>query len=133
MWMFIRISFISFWWSIRTDDRSDRDSREESNKIQKLVLEHCIVLEHANGPPAISSIDNTALNQVVQPQTIIHSAAASPTTPKHKCLFANMQNEETKKKRKQILSHVKDDILRYLKEDDVDSMFLLQSSNNYRN
>lgn len=101
---------------------SDSAQEQLSNKIQQLVLEHCILLEHVNGHPATSPIDNTALNQVVQPHTTINNASASPTTPKRKCLFANMQNKETKK--------TKSDLFTYIK-DDVDSMFLLKSSNNY--
>lgn len=110
---------------------SDSAQEQLSNKIQQLVLEHCILLEHVNGPAATSPIDNTALNQVVQPHTTINNASASPTTPKRKCLFANMQNKETKKTKSDPFTYIKDEISRYLHEDDVDSMFLLKSSNNY--
>ena len=41
---------------------SDSAQEELSKKIQQLVLEHCILSEHVNGPAATSPIDNTAYN-----------------------------------------------------------------------
>ena len=62
---------------------------------------------------------------LITQHTTINNTTASPTTPKRKCLFANMQNMQTKKTKFDSFIHLEDEISRYLHEDYVDSMFLL--------
>ncbi|CAF1344537.1 unnamed protein product [Rotaria sordida] len=110
---------------------SEQVQEELSNKIQQLVFEQCILLEHVNGLPATSANDNMMLSPSVQTQALLNSAASSPTTPKRKCLFANLENKAMKKPKSDPFSYIKDEITKYLNDNDMDSMLLLKSSNNY--
>ncbi|CAF4150658.1 unnamed protein product [Rotaria sordida] len=87
---------------------SEQVQEELSNKIQQLVFEQCILLKHVNGLPATSANDNIVTSPPIQTQPLFNSTASSPSTPKRK-----------------------NEISKYLKDNDMDSMLLLNSSNNY--
>ncbi|CAF1575030.1 unnamed protein product, partial [Rotaria sordida] len=87
---------------------SEQVQEELSNKIQQLVFEQCILLKHVNGLPATSANDNIVTSPPIQTQPLFNSTASSPSTPKRK-----------------------NEISKYLNDNDMDSMLLLNSSNNY--
>ncbi|CAF3285043.1 unnamed protein product [Rotaria sp. Silwood2] len=103
---------------------------ELSSKIQQFVLEQCILLERANVPSGTSDNDNPMLSPIAQTQSLSACAATSPITPKRKYLFTNVV-KETKKPKPDPFSYIKDEISKYLNDENTDAMVLLKSSNIY--
>ncbi|CAF1197389.1 unnamed protein product [Didymodactylos carnosus] len=99
---------------ISTSTVAEEVQEELSNKIQQLVLEQCFVLDHVNEQPVTSNNDNSI-----------------PGTPKRKRLFTNMVNKNVKTAKSDPFGYIKDEIRKYLNEDDMGAMFLIKSSKNY--
>ncbi|CAF1022525.1 unnamed protein product [Didymodactylos carnosus] len=116
---------------ISTSTVAEEVQEELSNKIQQLVLEQCFVLDHVNEQPVISNNDNSMLIPPGQTQTLMTSTPSSPGTPKRKRLFTNMVNKDVKKAKSDPFGYIKDEICKYLNEDDMGAMFLIKSSKNY--
>ncbi|CAF3520379.1 unnamed protein product [Rotaria socialis] len=103
---------------------------ELSSKIQQLVLEQCILIEQVNAPLGTTENDNPILSPTAQTQPLSASAATSPITPKRKYLFTNIV-KETKKPKSDPFSYIKDEIFKYLNDENADDMVLLKPSNIY--
>lgn len=109
------------------------EMREELiNKIQQMVFDQCVVLEHANRSQMVSTNDTSPISPPPSIQTTNAITASSPIISKRKSLFSNMRMQEVKKPKPDVFSYIKDEISRYISnDDDLDAMFLLKYSNNY--
>jgi len=97
-----------------------------------MVFDQCVVLEHANRSQMASTDDTSPISPPPSIQTTNTITASSPSTPKRKSLFSNMRMQEIKKPKPDVFSYIKDEISRYINnDDDLDAMFLLKYSNNY--
>lgn len=114
---------------ISSSSHLERVQEELSNKVQQLVLEQCILLEHANLSSGTAEKDSPT-SPLPQIQSSSTSAATSPVTPKRKNLFASIC-KDIKKPKSDPFSYIKDEILKYLNDENTDSMFLLKSSSIY--
>ena len=110
---------------------SDEVQVELSEKIQRIALEQCIIIEHINGSCVTSNNDNSSLSPPLQIQTSNTNVMSSPSAAKRKSLFSNMDNKAMKKKKSDPFSHIKNEISGYLNDDNMDSMLLLKSSKKY--
>jgi hypothetical protein len=115
------------WISVST--LLEQVQEELSNKIQQLVFEQCILLEQANVSPGTSD-NNPTLSPTAQTQSLSTSTATSPITPKRKYLFTNIITETTKTK-SDPFSYIKDEIFKYVNDENSDAMVLLKCSNIY--
>ncbi len=93
-------------------------------------MDQYVPLEHVSGSPTKSINDNSSFGSSAPTQTTITNVTSSPSTSKRKFLFGNTM-KEAKKAKLDLLHCIKDEISRYLSDDDTDSMVLLKSSNNY--
>ncbi|CAM4988289.1 unnamed protein product, partial [Rotaria socialis] len=102
------------------------DGRFRLNWISK----QCILIEQVNAPLGTTENDNSILSPTAQTQPLSASAATSPITPKRKYLFTNIV-KETKKPKSDPFSYIKDEIFKYLNDENADDMVLLKLSNIY--
>ncbi len=93
-------------------------------------MDQCVLLEHVSESPTTSINDNSSVDSPAPTQTTITNVTSSPSTSKQKFLFRNTM-KEAKKAKSDPLHCLKDEISRYLNDEDTDSMVLLKSSNNY--
>ena len=109
---------------------SEETQEELSSKIQQLVLEQCVLLERTNAASRTLDNDNPTTIPITQTQSSSVSAATSPTTPKRKYLFANVV-KETKKPKSDPFSYIKDEIFKYLNDENTDPIVLLKAPTIY--
>ncbi|CAF2832828.1 unnamed protein product [Rotaria sp. Silwood2] len=107
---------------------SKQVQEELSHKIKQLVFEQYILLEYVNGLTATSVNDNIVVSAPIQTQALLNGPASTPTTPKRKCLFANLENKVIKNTTSDPFSYITDEISKYFNDNDVDPMLLLKSS-----
>jgi hypothetical protein len=110
---------------------AEEAQQELCNKIQQLILEQCFVLDHVNEQPATLNNDTSICTPPVQTPTLMTGATSSPGTPKRKRLFTNMGNKDVKKAKSDPFGYIKDEMSKYLNDDDMDSMVLIKSAKNY--
>ena len=115
---------------ISTSVLSEQAQKDLSNKIQQMVLDQCALLEHISGSPTISISDIPSVGSSASTPTTIANVASSPSTPKRKSLFGNTM-KGVKKAKSDPLHSIKEEISRYLNDDDTDPMSLIKSSNTY--
>jgi hypothetical protein len=94
-------------------------------KIKQLVLDKCVVMEHANQ----TSVANSETEVTEEKQK---SNVQTPNTPglKRKCLFSNIQNNQKNLKKEVVDQYkcIKEEIARYINDNDCETMILLRST-----
>ncbi|CAF3800090.1 unnamed protein product [Rotaria sp. Silwood1] len=112
-------------------ESSLQDSIKERlcEKIKQLVFDHCLLIEHSES----LSPGDTNLTETYHEVT--STVLLNCTTPKRKFLFGNIESDlKNVEKIKPINNYIKEEISRYIDDDNNESMVLInpKSSGSYK-
>ncbi|CAF1525311.1 unnamed protein product, partial [Adineta ricciae] len=130
--VFLFTPFLDGMFKVRwiTESLLDDSSKERlCEKVKKLVFDHCLLIDH--GTLDVQLVDPTVTESR---QEVQGTSSSSLTMVKRKCLFGNIEHDLTQIKKPKTVdsfNYIKEEICRYINDDDNSNMVLINSTTSH--